>query len=73
MQRLIVVATLCLLTLEAVGQSTSKYQVAIITEARARQVGGDGASDTTSYDVSVKVGDTIEAFATERVAQEALV
>jgi len=59
MQRLIVVVTLCLLTLEAVGQSTSKYQVAIITEAKARQVGGDSASDTTSYDVSVKVGDTI--------------
>jgi hypothetical protein len=59
MQRLIVVVTLCLLTLEAVGQSTSKYQVAIITEAKARQAGGDSASDTTSYDVSVKVGDTI--------------
>ena len=59
MQRLIVVVTLCLLTLAAFGQSTSKYQVAIITEVKARQVAGDGASDLTSYDVSVKVGDTI--------------
>ena len=59
MRRLIVVVTLCLLTLGAVGQSTSKYQVAIITEAKARQVAGDSESDTTSYDVSVKVGDTI--------------
>ena len=59
MRRLIAVVTLCLLTLEALGQSTSKYQVAIITEAKARQVAGDSASDTTSYDVSVKVGDTI--------------
>ncbi len=59
MQRLIVVVTLCLLTLAAVGQSTSKYQVAIINEVNARQVAGDSTSDVTSYDVSVKVGDTI--------------
>ena len=59
MQRLIVVVTLCLLTLAALGQSTSKYQVAFITEVKVRQVAGDSASDTTIYDVSVKVGDTI--------------
>jgi|ERR1022692_1357838 hypothetical protein len=59
MQRLIVVVTLYLLTSAALGQSTSKYQVAIITDVNARQVAGDSASDTTSYDVSVKVGDTI--------------
>ncbi|MGB2603820.1 MAG: hypothetical protein WBC78_09505 [Candidatus Sulfotelmatobacter sp.] len=59
MQRLIVLVTLCVLTLAALGQSTSKYQVAIITEVNARQVADDSASDTASYDVSVKVGDTI--------------
>jgi hypothetical protein len=59
MQRLIVLVTLSLLTLAALGQSTSKYQVAIITEVKARQVAGDSASDASSYDVSVKVGDTI--------------
>ena len=59
MQRLIVVVTLCSLTLAALGQSTSKYQVAMITEVKARPVAGDSASDPTSYDVSVKVGDTI--------------
>jgi len=59
MQRLIVVITLCLLTLSAFGQSTSKYQVAIITEVKPRQAAGGDASDLTSYDVSVKVGDTI--------------
>ena len=59
MQKLIVVVTLCLLALAALGQSTSKYQVAIITEVKPRQAAGDGASDPTSYDVSVKVGDTI--------------
>ena len=59
MQRLIVIVTLCLLALSAVGQSTSKYQVAMITEVKPRQAAGNGASDPTSYDVSVKVGDTI--------------
>src|SRR5271165_4909271 len=59
MRRLIVVIGLCLLTIPALGQSTSKYQVAIITEVKPRQAAGDVASDPTSYDVSVKVGDTI--------------
>ena len=59
MQRLIVVVTLCLLASVALGQSTSKYQVGMITEVKARQVAGDSASDPTSYDVSVKVGGTI--------------
>ena len=43
----------------AFGQSTSKYQVGTITEVKAHQAAGSGTSDTTSYDVSVKVGDTI--------------
>ena len=59
MQRLIVIVTLCLLALAALGQSTSKYQVGMITEVKPRQATGDGTSDPTSYDVSVKVGDTI--------------
>ena len=59
MRRLIAVVTLCFLTLVALGQSKSKYQVAIITEVKAHQIAGDSASDTNSYDVSVKVGDTI--------------
>ena len=59
MRRLIGVIALCLLSFPALSQSTSKYQVAIITEVKAREVAGDSASDTTSYDVSVKVGNTI--------------
>jgi hypothetical protein len=59
MQRLIVVVTLCLLALAALGQSTSKYQIGMITEVKARPVAGDSASDPTSYDVTVKVGDRI--------------
>jgi hypothetical protein len=59
MRKLIGAVALCLLTLPALCQSTSKYEVAIITEAKAHQVAGDAASDSTSYDVSVKVGNTI--------------
>jgi hypothetical protein len=59
MRRLIAVIGLCLLTFPALCQSTSKYQIGLITEVKARQAAGDGASDPTSYDVSVKVGDTI--------------
>jgi hypothetical protein len=43
----------------AFGHSTSKYQVGTITEVKVHQAAGSGASDATSYDVSVKVGDTI--------------
>ena len=59
MHRLIVVVTLFMLTLAALGQPSSKYQVGMIIEVKARQVAGDSTSDPTSYDVSVKVGDTI--------------
>jgi hypothetical protein len=59
MGRLISVMGLCLMTLMAFGESTSKYQVATITEVNPHQAAGSGASDVVSYDVSVKVGDTI--------------
>lgn len=59
MRRLIAVIGLWLLTFPALCQSTSKYQVAIINEVKPRQAAGDDAADPTSYDVSVKVGDTI--------------
>ncbi len=59
MRKLIGVIALCLLTFPALCQSKSKYQVATITEVKSRQGAGDGAPDATSYDVSVKVGDTV--------------
>jgi hypothetical protein len=43
----------------AFGQSTSKYQVGTITEVKTHQDASGGATDPASYDVSVKVGDTI--------------
>jgi hypothetical protein len=59
MRTLIGAVAVCLLTLPGLCQSTSQYQVAIITEVKAHPVAGDTTSDSTSYDVSVKVGNTI--------------
>jgi hypothetical protein len=58
------VSLLCILCIlltvyPAFGQSTSKYQVGTITEVKVHQAAGSGVSDTASYDVSVKVGDTV--------------
>ena len=59
MRRLIAVIALGLLTFPAFCQSTSKYQIGLITEVKPRRAAGDSASDPTNYDVSVRVGDTI--------------
>jgi len=58
-RKLIGVIALCLLSCAAFCQSTSKYQVATITEVKPHQTAGENASDAACYDVSVKVGDTI--------------
>ena len=50
---------ICLTMFPAFGQSTSKYQVGTITEVKVHQAARSGVSDATSYDVSIKVGDTI--------------
>jgi|SRR5208283_3173385 len=59
MRKLIAVIGLCLLTVPALCQSPSKYQTGFITEVKPRQAAADSASDPTSYDVSVKVGNII--------------
>jgi hypothetical protein len=59
MQRLIAVVALCFVTLSALCQSTPRYQIATIIEVKPHQSAEDPASDPISYDVSVKVGDTI--------------
>jgi hypothetical protein len=59
MLRLVGLFCICLTLFPAFGQSTSKYQVGTITEVKVHQAAGRGASDAESYDVSVKVGDTI--------------
>jgi len=59
MRKLVGVLGLLLLTLPAVCQSTSKYQVATILEIKSHQQSEAATSDLASYDVSVKVGETI--------------
>jgi len=59
MRRLTAVIALCLLTFPGLCQSTSKWQVAIITGVKPRQDAGDDVSGPASYDISVKVGDTV--------------
>jgi hypothetical protein len=59
MRRLAGVIALCLLTLPAFCQSTSKYQVATILEVKPHQDESRASSEITSYDVSVQVGDVI--------------
>ena len=59
MVRLVGLFLVLLTTCSVFGQSTSKYQVGTITEVKTHQAAGGGASDAASYDVSVKVGDTI--------------
>ena len=59
MLRLVGLVCTLLTVFPAFGQSGSKYQVGTITEVKAHQAAGRGVSDAASYDVSVKVGDTI--------------
>jgi hypothetical protein len=58
-RKLIGVIALCLLTFPALCQTTSKWQIATITEVRPHPAAGEDASDPITYDVSVKVGGTI--------------
>jgi hypothetical protein len=58
-RRLTAVIGLCLLTFPALCQSASKWQVAAITEVKPHPAAGEDASDPITYDVSVKVANTI--------------
>ncbi len=59
LKKLLVLLTLSFLAIPAFCQTTSKWQVAAITEVKPHPAPADVASDSTSYDVSVKVGDTV--------------
>lgn len=49
---------ICLATVQALCQSTGKYQVATIADVKPHQT-TEPASEVVSYDVSLKVKDTI--------------
>jgi len=59
MRRLIGVMALCFVTFPALCQSSSKWQIAMITEVKPRQRAREDEFGPASYDVSVKVGDTV--------------
>lgn len=60
MLRQFVISCIVLMTFPAFSQSASKWQVGTITAVKVHQSAARvGASDATSYDVSLKVGDTI--------------
>jgi len=59
MLRLVSLLCILLTVFPVFGQSTSKYRVGTITEVKVHQAVGSDASDAASYDVSVKVGDTL--------------
>jgi hypothetical protein len=59
MLRLMCVIVIGLVTLPAVCEPASKYQVATIMEVKTHQAAAGAESDVVSYDVSVRVGDTV--------------
>ena len=60
MLKLVGMFCICLTAFPAFSQSASKWQADTITEIRIHQAAEKTcASDATSYDVSLKVGDTI--------------
>jgi hypothetical protein len=59
MLRLLCAMSICLVTLPAFCQPASGYQVATIVDVKTHQASGNPAPETSSYDVSLKVGDTI--------------
>ena len=59
MLKLLCICCICLTTFPAFCQPASKYKVGTITEVEIHRISEGGAADVVSYDVSIKVGDTI--------------
>jgi hypothetical protein len=59
MLRLVAVVCICLTTFPVFCQSTSKYQVGTIIGVKTHPTDANSDFDAVSYDVSVKVGDTV--------------
>ena len=59
MLRLLCIFFICSTTIPSLCQSTSKYQLGTITSVQTHLAPGGSVSDVVSYDVSIKVGDTI--------------
>ena len=59
MRRLLAVICLCMVTLPALCESGSKYQVGTIMEVKPQQTGKADTSEVTSYEISIKAGETV--------------
>jgi len=59
MLKILCVICICFVTLAAFSESSSNYQIGTITDVKPHRAAGDSASDVISYDVSIRVGDTI--------------
>jgi len=59
LRKLMLVFSVCLLTIPALCQTTSKWQIATITEVKPHPAAGEEGSDPITYDISIKVGGTI--------------
>jgi hypothetical protein len=59
MSKLLCMICFCWMTLPALCQVTSKWQVGTITDVRPHQSAASTSSDVVSYDVSLKVQDTV--------------
>ena len=59
MAKLVGIFCICLTAFQAFSQPASKWQVGTITDVRIHQAAEPDAFGTVSYDVSVKVGDTV--------------
>ena len=59
MLRFVSAILLCLVTLQAFGQSGSKYQSATIMDVKSHQDASADSSGAAAYDVALRVGDTI--------------
>jgi len=57
MLRLVCVICICFASLQSFGQTASKYQPATVTEVKVHQLAS--GPNASSYDVSLRVGDTI--------------
>jgi hypothetical protein len=59
MIRIVCAVCVCLASFQALGQTASKYQPATITEVRVHQPASGNEPNGGSYEVSLKIGDTI--------------
>ncbi len=59
MLRLMCVICICMTTFPGFCEPAAKWEVATIIDCKTHQIDSSKASDVVSYDVSVKVGNTV--------------